>query len=143
MAARPGRRGITPDDVDDVVTSGITLLRLVPDDVVPAVGRQLGFWGGDPAAGDRAGRALARVQGMLGVDAVVTAVPVGGRTPAERVQWVPWGEHVPEAVDVATRDPPRRGRVRCRVPHPAACSTRRGGRAVRRRRRAGHGLGPR
>ena len=100
-----GDAGISPDDVDDVVTSGITLLRLVPDDVVPAVGRQLGFWGGDPASGDRAGRALARVQGMLGVDAVVTAVPMGGRTPAERVQWVPWGEARADAVDVATRDP--------------------------------------
>ena len=36
-------------------TVGITLLRLVPDEVVPATGRQLGFWGGDPAAGDHAG----------------------------------------------------------------------------------------
>ncbi|MET0920345.1 MAG: DNA polymerase Y family protein [Acidimicrobiia bacterium] len=96
---------ITPDDVDDVVTSGITLLRLVPDDVLPAVGRQLGFWGSDPAATDRAGRAFARVQGMLGVDAVVTAVPAGGRTPRERIAWVPWGESRDDAVDRATRDP--------------------------------------
>ena len=73
-------------------TAGITLLRLVPDEVVPATGRQLGFWGGDPAAGDHAARALARVQGMLGPESVVTAVPVGGRTPTERVCWVPWGE---------------------------------------------------
>ena len=73
-------------------TVGITLLRLVPDEVVPATGRQLGFWGGDPAAGDHAARALARVQGMLGPESVVTAVPVGGRTPSERVCWVPWGE---------------------------------------------------
>ena len=77
---------------DDIVTGGLTLLRLAPDVVMPATGRQLGFWGGDAAAGDRAGRALARVQGMLGLDAVITAIPVGGRTPVERVQWVPWGE---------------------------------------------------
>jgi protein ImuB len=105
---------ITPGDVDDVVTSGITLLRITPDDVVPWGGAgQLGFWGSDPAATDRASRALARVQGMLGVDAVATAVPVGGRTPAERVQWVPWGEPRAEAIDVATRDPhaPWPGRV--------------------------------
>ncbi|HEX5587380.1 MAG TPA: DNA polymerase Y family protein [Acidimicrobiia bacterium] len=95
----------TPDDVDDVITSGITLLRLVPDDVVPAIGRQLGFWGSDPAAADRAGRALARVQGMLDVEAVVTAVPAGGRTPSERVHWVPWGEPRDVAVDLAPRDP--------------------------------------
>ena len=29
---------------------------------------------------------------MLGQEAVVTAVAVGGRTPVERVRWVPWGE---------------------------------------------------
>lgn len=73
-------------------TGGITKLCLVPDEVVPASGRQLGFWGGDPAAADHAARALARVQGMLGPESVVTAVPVGGRTPTERVRWVPWGE---------------------------------------------------
>ena len=117
---------ITPDDVDDVVTSGITLLRLVPDDVIPAVGRQLGFWGSDPAATDRAGRALARVQGMLGVDAVVTAVPAGGRTPTERVMWVPWGEPRADSASTAPRATPmRRGRVRCPDRHRRACSTRR------------------
>jgi protein ImuB len=73
-------------------TAGLTLLRLIPDEVVPADGRQLGFWGGDQAAHDRADRALARVQGMLGYEAVVTAVVQGGRTPAEQVRWVPWGE---------------------------------------------------
>jgi protein ImuB len=81
----------------DTVTAGLSLLRLVPDDLGPATGRQLGFWGGDPAAADRAGRTLARVQGMLGPDAVVTAVPAGGRTPVERVRWVPWGESRDEA----------------------------------------------
>jgi protein ImuB len=73
-------------------TAGIAVLRLVPDEVVPADGRQLGFWGGDQVAHDRADRAVARVQGMLGFDAVATAVVQGGRTPAEQVRWVPWGE---------------------------------------------------
>jgi protein ImuB len=71
---------------------GLSLVRLVPEQVAPADGRQLGFWGGDAAAGDRADRALARIQGLLGHDAVVTAVLCGGRTPAERVRWVPWGD---------------------------------------------------
>jgi protein ImuB len=42
-------------------TAGLTLLRLVPDEVVPADGRQLGFWGGDQVAHDRADRARSRV----------------------------------------------------------------------------------
>ncbi len=73
-------------------TGGLTLLRLVPDQVIPASGRQLGFWGGDAAAADRASRVFARVQGLVGPEHVVTPVPRGGRTPAERVRWVPWGE---------------------------------------------------
>jgi protein ImuB len=89
----------------DLVTSGLTRLRLTPDDVGPATGRQLGFWGGDPVAGDRAGRALARVQGMLGQEAVVTAVATGGRTPAERVRWVPWGEARADALGSAESAP--------------------------------------
>ncbi|MFN8035585.1 MAG: DNA polymerase Y family protein [Acidimicrobiia bacterium] len=79
-----------PDD--DLVTAGLVFVRLIPEEVVPLDGRQLGFWGGDQAAGDRAARALARVQGMLGHDAAVTPVVQGGRLPAERVRWVPWGE---------------------------------------------------
>jgi protein ImuB len=87
----------TPDGAASVsecdhADSGLTLLRLVPDEVVPADGRQLGFWGGDQAAHDRADRALARVQGMLGYEGVATAVVQGGRTPAEQVRWVPWGD---------------------------------------------------
>jgi protein ImuB len=77
---------------DEDATAGLTLLKVIPDEVVPADGRQLGFWGGDQAAADRADRALARVQGMVGFEGVVTAVVQGGRTPAEQVRWVPWGE---------------------------------------------------
>lgn len=76
----------------DTTTGALVRLGLVPDEVVPLSGRQLGFWGGDLAAADRADRAFARVQGMLGYDAVVTGVVQGGRTPAERIRWVPWGE---------------------------------------------------
>jgi protein ImuB len=76
----------------DSTTGALALVRLVPDEVIPADGRQLGFWGGDQAARDRADRALTRVQGMLCYDSVVTAVVQGGRTPAEQVRGVPWGE---------------------------------------------------
>ena len=76
----------------DEATAGLTMLGLAPDRVVPAAGRQLGLWGGDAAVFDRAERVLARVQGMLGHDAVVTAVIDGGRSPTERVRWLPWSE---------------------------------------------------
>ena len=58
-----------------------------PDD-----GRQLGFWGNDAAADTRAARALARVQGLLGPGAALTAVLQGGRDYTEQVLLVPWGE---------------------------------------------------
>jgi protein ImuB len=89
LTATHGER--VDEDIEDT-TGGLCLLRLIPDEVVPADGRQLGFWGGDQAAHDRADRALARVQGMVGFESVVTAVVQGGRTPAEQVRWVPWGE---------------------------------------------------
>jgi protein ImuB len=73
-------------------TAGITLLRLVPDEVKPDHGRQLGFWGAGAAADDRAARAMARIQGLLGPEAVVTAVIGGGRDPAGQVRLVPWGD---------------------------------------------------
>jgi protein ImuB len=70
-------------------TSGITLLRLVPDEVAPARGRQLGFWGGETAGAERAARALARVQGLLGPGTASVPEPRGGRSPAERIALVP------------------------------------------------------
>ncbi len=73
----------------DRPTAGITLLRLSPDEVTGATGRQLGFWGGEAAAADRAGRALARVQGLLGPDAVTVPEWQGGRGPAEQLVLVP------------------------------------------------------
>jgi protein ImuB len=76
----------------DRPTSGITLVRLTPDEVRPDTGRQLGFWGGSTLLDERAARALARVQGLLGPAAVGTAVLQGGRSPAERVRFVPWGD---------------------------------------------------
>ncbi len=70
-------------------TSGISLLALIPDEVVGATGRQLGFWGGETARDDRAGRAFARVQGLLGPDAVTVPEPRGGRGPGEQIDRVP------------------------------------------------------
>jgi protein ImuB len=70
-------------------TAGICLLELVADEVVPATGRQLGFWGGTAGADERAVRAVARVAGLLGLEAVTVPEWRGGRSPAEQVVLVP------------------------------------------------------
>jgi protein ImuB len=72
-------------------SGGLTLIRLVPDEVRPDGGRQVGLWGG-AADEDGVARTLARVQGLVGPEGVVTAVVGGGRGPAEQVRLVPWGE---------------------------------------------------
>ena len=93
-------------------TAGVTFIRLDPEEVRPDVGRQLGFWGAQADTDARAARAFARVQGILGPDAVVTAVLGGGRSPAEQVRFVAWGDSRGE------RDPdgPTPGGRRRRVP---------------------------
>lgn len=79
-------------------TGGLIRLTLRPDDVGSAVGRQLGFWGEESEAAERASRAVARVQGLGGVGVAVVPELRGGRTPAERVAAV-----AAEAVDLVER----------------------------------------
>ncbi len=81
-----------PGDTPGPPSGGIAVLRLVPDEVKPATGRQRGFWGSETQGDLRAARALARVQGMLGPEAVCTPVLSGGREPADQVTLVAWGE---------------------------------------------------
>ena len=45
---------------------------------------------------------------MLGPESVTIAVPAGGRSPAEQVRLVPWGERPPPGVDA---EPPWPGRI--------------------------------
>ena len=70
-------------------TSAITRLRLIPDEVIADRGRQLGFWGGQRLETERAARALARVQGLLGPDAVTVPERRGGRDAAAALGAVP------------------------------------------------------
>ncbi len=106
---------------EPVPTAGISWLRLVADEVVPASGRQLQLFGGRSDADERAMRGLDRLRGMLGPDAVFTAVVRGGRGPAERVVLVPWGEPVPElpAGPFPGRDPAPAPAIVYREPVPA------------------------
>jgi protein ImuB len=80
-------------------SGAVCRLRLVPEETVAAGALQLGLWGDVGEADERAGRALVRVQAMLGPEAVVTAVLGGGRDPAERIRLVPWGDDRAEAAD--------------------------------------------
>jgi len=72
-------------------TGGITWLRLVPDEVVPDQGTQLGFWGGRTERDERAVRAMARLEGLLGPEGVAVPARRGGRSPAEQAVAVPAG----------------------------------------------------
>ncbi|MFD6858433.1 DNA polymerase Y family protein [Rhodococcus sp. NPDC060090] len=92
----------------DRPTAGVTLLRLEPVEVVASGALQLGLWGGVGDEDERARRALVRVQGLLGGDAVRVGVLSGGRGPTERITLVPVGE---EAVPSSDPDAPWPGRL--------------------------------
>lgn len=89
-------------------TAGIIRLRLVPDGVLAQAGLQPGLWGGTGEERERAHRALSRVQGILGPESVVTAVLGGGRSPADQVRLVPWGD---ERLPARPAAPPWPGRL--------------------------------
>ncbi|MEE2034389.1 DNA polymerase Y family protein [Rhodococcus chondri] len=92
----------------DRPTAGIVVLRLEPVEVVGSGALQLGLWGGVGDEDERARRALVRVQGLLGGDAVQVGVLGGGRGPLERITLVPVGE---EAVPTSDPDAPWPGRL--------------------------------
>ena len=73
-------------------TAGINRVRLVPIETVPTGAHQQALWGGSGASDERAGRALARVQTLLGHGSVLTPVVEGGRDPSQRTRLVPWGD---------------------------------------------------
>ena len=87
----------------------ITMLRLQPVEVVSAEALQLPLWGG-LGSDDRmrARRALVRVQGLLGPEAVRVPVLSGGRAPAERITLIPFGD---ELVPAAAPDRPWPGQL--------------------------------
>jgi protein ImuB len=102
--------------VADRPSAGVARLRLVPDEVHRGAGQQLRLFDdatGSVEADERAATVLARLQGLLGFDAVNLAVLSGGRGPAEWAQLVPWGEPRPGPYDAS---PPWPGRLP--APHP-------------------------
>jgi protein ImuB len=127
-------------------TGGVARLRLVPIETVPTGAHQQALWGGSGAEDERAHRALARVQTLLGHGSVLTPVLDGGRDPAQRTRLVPWGDEpaplrspeqpwpgqLPAPAPTVLLDPPRPAQVlddagrsvvvtpRGGVPHPPA-----------------------
>ncbi|HEY8524507.1 MAG TPA: hypothetical protein VIL48_06070 [Acidimicrobiales bacterium] len=114
-------------------TGGLSRLWLVPEEVVPAGGRQLAFTSAGPGAvdaveaADRAARALTRLQGLLGPEAAWVPEWRGGRAPGERIarvpaaavdvteprpaarrDWVeePWPGRIPDPAPAVVHDPP-------------------------------------
>lgn len=81
MAGLAGRGGDVRAPVDRV--------RFEPVTAVPDAVHADGLWGGTD---ERVERGIARVQGMLGHEAVVRPVLQGGRAPRDRQALVPWGE---------------------------------------------------
>ncbi|MER7016100.1 DNA polymerase Y family protein [Saccharopolyspora sp. NPDC000359] len=90
-------------------TAGVSVLGLRPEELVGAGGLQLDLLSAATGEADaRAGRAFARVQGMLGPEAVLTGVLDGGRDLRDRVRFVPWGD---ERRPVLAPDRPWPGRI--------------------------------
>ncbi|MBV9011295.1 MAG: DNA polymerase Y family protein [Pseudonocardiales bacterium] len=81
-------------------SAGITLLRLIPEETIGGQALQRGLWGESGKDDERADRALVRVQGMLGHQAVLMGVLGGGRDPTDRVRLVPWGDGLTPVRDV-------------------------------------------
>ncbi len=109
---------------DGAAAGGISLLRLVPDQLVRDQGRQIGLWG-DAVVSDRVARAAVRVQAMLGHDEVRQPVLTGGRSPSEQAVLVPFNDTEPSR-NGADRNEGRPAQLRpadrpwpARIPPPA------------------------
>jgi protein ImuB len=92
-----GRGSTDLESETNAQVGGITLLRLIPDQLVRQRGRQLGLWG-DSIVTDRVARAAIRVQAMLGHEAVQHPVLAGGRSPLDQAVLIPFGDVQPDPV---------------------------------------------
>jgi len=88
-------------------TGGIVELRLVPDQLVRATGRQLSLWG-EAVVTDKVARAAMRVQALLGHDAVLRPVRSGGRNVRDQMELLPFGA---DQVPKLAADRPWPGRI--------------------------------
>ncbi len=96
------------------LSEGVIMLRLVPVECVPIGAHQQSLWAAAGAGDERAHRALARVQTLLGHGSVLAPVLDGGRDPAQRTRMVPWGDE-----PVAERPPAQPWPGRLPAPAPS------------------------
>lgn len=92
---------------------GVVRLALRPEQMTPATGRQ-GALFGERHTPEEIERAAARVQAMLGHQAVVRVELGGGRGPADQVRLIPFGD-----LDTGPRPPEGPWPGRLPAPHPA------------------------
>jgi protein ImuB len=71
------------------LSGGVALVRFVPDEVRPDDGVQARLWGGRSQADHDAARAVVRLTGLAGEQAVRVPAWQGGRLPGERYRLVP------------------------------------------------------
>lgn len=88
------------------ITAPVERVRFLPETVEPVADHAEGLWGG--GAEEQVTRGVARVQAMIGFDAVRTPVLQGGRSVADRQASVPWGER---PVGLRPMDRPWPGRI--------------------------------
>ncbi|MCL2780817.1 MAG: DNA polymerase Y family protein [Actinomycetia bacterium] len=88
-------------------------VRFAPIETVPTGAHQQALWGGAGANDERAHRAVARVQTMLGHGAVLTPSVQGGRGPGQRARYTAWGDDPEPARPV---EPPWPGRLPAPAP---------------------------
>ncbi len=72
------------------MSAPVERVRFLPETVEPSGDHADGLWGG--GADEQVVRGVARVQALIGYDAVRVPVLQGGRSAADRQATVPWGE---------------------------------------------------
>ncbi len=75
----------------DSPSGRISFIRLAVAETAPDEGRQLGFWGGQSEADERAKRAMGRVQALVGFEGVTVGRLGSGRRFADFEQRLPFG----------------------------------------------------
>ena len=90
------------------VRAPVDRVTFTPVTAVPDAVHADGLWGGTD---ERVERGIARVQGMLGHEAVLRPVLQGGRAPRDRQALVPWGERPTGLRPTGERGGPWPGRI--------------------------------